>query len=322
MLSRRSFLLSAAAASAAAALSACGDDGGQSAGAGATAGDGRYPRTVQHELGTTEIPSTPERVVCATDGGELCSLLALGVTPVGFGQRNDPLRPWVRGLAAGLDSYPLDSETNFEQLATWRPDLLLVQEGFATDDTLTDYSALAPTIATSFIDWRANLRQVGAAVGREDQASDLEAEKDAAVAELAAGLPAAARGLRVRALAAFSDGTVYVLNADSPAGKLATALGLGEMPAAGTEGEAVDEVSEELLSLVDGDLLLLLHFGAEDDGADALATKGVFQNLEVVKAGNVVDLTEDESHQLYFDSVLTVVPNAEVLTRVASSAVS
>lgn len=322
MLSRRSFLLSAAAASAAAALSACGEDSAPSADAASGTGDGSYPRTVEHELGSTEIPSAPQRVVCATDGGELCSLLALGVTPVGFGQRNDPLRPWVRDLAGGVESYPLDSETNFEQLATWRPDLLLVQEGFATDDTLPQYAAMAPTVATSFIDWRANLRQVGAAVGRDQEATDLEAEKDDAVAELAAALPDAARGLQVRALAAFSDGTVYVLNADSPAGKIATALGLGDMPPADTDGEAVNEVSEELLSLVDGDLLLLLHFSPDDDGATDLATKGVFQNLEVVKAGNVVDLTEDESHQLYFDSVLTVVPNAEVLSRVATSAVS
>ena len=63
MLSRRSFLLSAAAASAAAALSACGEDGTPSSDAAASSGAGSYPRTVEHELGSTEIPDAPQRVV-------------------------------------------------------------------------------------------------------------------------------------------------------------------------------------------------------------------------------------------------------------------
>ncbi|MPQ97080.1 ABC transporter substrate-binding protein [Modestobacter sp. I12A-02628] len=318
MLSRRSFLVSVTAATAAAALAACGDADPAPAGNAAPAGGDGFPRDVDHELGTTEVQAAPQRVVCATDGGELCSLLALGVTPVGFGQRNDPLRPWVRDLAAGVDTYPLDAETDFERLAVWQPDLLLVQEGFATEDTYPDYTALAPTIATSFIDWRANLRQVGDAVGRPEEAAALEQQKDDAVAALAAALPAGARGLRVNAMATFGDGTVYVLNADSPAGKIAEALGLAPLPPADTAGEAVNLVSTELLSVVDGDLLLRLHFGADDDGTDQLATTGVYQALGVVQAGAVVDLTEDESQQLYFDSVLTVEPNAELLSRLAT----
>ena len=170
--------------------------------------------------------------MCATDGGELCSLLALGVTPVGFGQRNDPLRPWVRELAEGIDSYDLSGgETSFERLAAWAPDLVLAQAGFATDETLPRFTEIAPTVATSFIDWRDNLRQVATAVGRTDRADELEAQAGAAVADAAAALPEDAKQLRVRAITAFSDGSVYLLNDASPLGKVAAAMGLPALPA-------------------------------------------------------------------------------------------
>ncbi len=321
MLDRRSFLLSALALTA---VSACGTDAPSTstAAAGGARGPG-YPRTVRHEQGRTRIEAPPRRIVCATDGGELCSLLALGVRPVGFGRRNDPLRSWVRDLAEGIDSYDLAAdETDYERLAAWRPDLLLVQDGFATPETMPRLSGLAPTVATSFIDWRANLRQVGEAVGREQRAGELEAEADAAVAEAATRLRGRAEGFRVRLLTAFADGSVYVLNDRSPVGKIATALGLADLPAQESAGEAVNPVSLERLDSVDGDLLVLLHFetGPGEDATDGLRDEPVFAGLDAARAGRVVDLSEDESQQTYFDSVLTVERNARLLERLVTEA--
>ena len=317
---RRTFLLSALALGA---TTACGtsDDSSPAAATSSGSAASGFPRSVKHELGSTTVSAPPQRIVCGTDGGELCSLLALGVKPVGFGQRNDPLRPWLAELATGVDSYDLSgAETNFERLVAWRPDLLLVQNGFATADNLARFTEVAPTVATSFVDWRDNLRQVAQAVGRETQATALEAEKDAAVAASKQRLGDRAKGFTLRAMAAFDDGSVYVLNDQSPAGKIAADLGLAPLPAQRAAGEAVDTISLEQLSTVDGDLLVLLHFG-EGDGMPALRKKSFFTSLDVVKAGRVVDLTEDESQQLYFDSVLTVEPNAALLERLVMSAV-
>ena len=298
--SRRGFLLGAVA------LSACGraEQPGVDAAAGGPGGaaQGSFPRTVQHELGSTEVAAPPQRVVAATDGGELCSLVALGVRAVGFGQRNEPLRPWLRGRVDGVERYDLAAgETSFERLAAWGPDLLLVQNGFATADNLSTFEGIAPTVATSFVDWRANLRQVGEAVGRDEEAARLERDADDAVAEARTRFAPFA-GLAVRAVTAFDDGSVYLLNDQSPLGKLAPALGLAAFPEQRTAGEAVDPVS------------LVQHFG-EADGAAALQERGVFQKLAVVAAGGVVDLSEDESHASYFDSLLTIPLNVAMLER-------
>jgi hypothetical protein len=114
------------------------------------------------------------------------------------------------------------------------------------------------------------------------------AEDERAAAQQRLGAKAA--GFKLGAIAAFDDGSVYVLNDQSPAGKIAGALGLAPLPTQQTKGEAVDLISTE--------------------------------QLAAVKGGNVVDLTEDESQQLHFDSVLTVGPNAALLERLVTAALA
>ena len=64
-------------------LTACGGGEDADAASGPTSPtDSAFPRTVEHAMGSTEIPERPERVV-VLDTGELDTALALGVTPVG-----------------------------------------------------------------------------------------------------------------------------------------------------------------------------------------------------------------------------------------------
>jgi iron complex transport system substrate-binding protein len=303
---------------AALALAGCGPQGeGSGSGAEAAAaaeGPDAFPRVVKHELGETEIPAKPKRVVAVTDGGELASLLALGVEPVGFGQRNDPLSPWIEAAGGDtLESYDLaGTEVSFERIAAWQPDLILVQAGFATKENLSQYSALAPTVVTSFIDWKDNLRQVSEATGTTERAAELIAENDAAVADAAKAL-AGSEGLKVQAVTVFEGPEIYRLNDASPLGKLAPALGLAPFPAAGTAGEAVDAVSLEKLTEIDADVLLVQTFDEGDGPYQALKDQEIWKRIPAVKAGKVIELTPDESQASYFDSVLTVPLNLQML---------
>lgn len=305
------------------AVTACaGDDTSTGAGSTADAAAGsaaEFPRTVAHELGETTLERLPERVVCGTDGAELCSLLALGLTPVGYGQREDPPAGWFEGRTEGLDSYDLSSgETSYEALAAWAPDVILVQVGFATEETMPRFTDVAPTIATSFIDWRDNLRQVAQAVGRDAEAEELEAATDVAVAERAGAMREDLGDLSdftVRAVASFTDGSVYSFNDASPLGKLCEALGLAPLPPAGTPGEAIDQISQEELDLLDGDLLLVMSFDDGPNGNADLAESGLWKRLDVVRNGGVVQVGPAEANALYFDAIFTVAPNAETIDR-------
>jgi ABC-type Fe3+-hydroxamate transport system substrate-binding protein len=114
---------------------------------------------------------------------------------------------------------------------------------------------------------------------------------------------------------------VYQLNDASPLGKVAAAMGCPRCPRPRPPARRSTVLSLEQLSTLDGDLLLLLDFGGDGDGSAALRERSVFQALDVVRAGRVVEVTEDDAHALYFDSVLTVEPNARFLRRTLAAAV-
>ncbi len=322
VLSRRTVL----AAGAALLLGACGSGttGGAAPAAAGSAG-GAFPRTVRHELGETEVATAPQRIVAATDGAELASLIALGVRPVGFGQRDDPVHPWTaEGLAAlggDVETYDLSGgETSFEQLAAWAPDLVVVQEGFATEDNLARFTGVAPTVATSFIDWKASLRQVADALGRPQDAEQLITETDADTAAARDRVTAAA-GRRLAMVISFATGEDYVLNAASPIGKLAPQLGLAPFAEGQTEGEAVDLVPAELLGerLADADQIAVLVFEEGDDPLARLLARPLVAAAPAVAAGRISALSVPESNAAYFDSVLTVPRNVALLERLVSA---
>lgn len=294
--------------------SASGTGAAQTSGAATTPAADGFPVQVKHELGTTTIKTRPTRVVAVTDGGELASLLALGVKPVGFGQRNDPLQPWIQANGgAELPAYKLaGTEVGFERMAAWKPDLLLVQKGFATEDNLDRYNAIAPTVVTSFIDWRENLRQVSEATGTTARAAELVAANTAAVEKARAAL-SGRKGLKVQAITVFDGPTVYRLNDASPLGKVASDVGLAPFPAQKTPGEAVEEISLERLPEIDADVLLVQVFDEGDAPYKALRERDIWKRIPAVKTGRVVELSEDESAASYFDSVLTVPLNLTLL---------
>lgn len=124
---RRQFLAGIAAAGL---LAACGsnEEAGTSQGADAPA-----TRSVDHALGTTEVPVEPQRVVAVTGTEELDALVALGVVPVaaaelelgvGFSEQADPFLGDVAML-------PTRREINVEEVATHRPDLIIGTVGWA-----------------------------------------------------------------------------------------------------------------------------------------------------------------------------------------------
>ena len=323
--SRRRFLTGAAAVVLAGTVTACGSSRsgatatGASSGDDGSAADGAFPRTVDHAVGSTRIEAPPTRVVAVTDGAELASLLALGVTPVGFGQRNDPLTPWIADAGGGdpaIERYELAGEPNFELMAAWRPDVIVGQYGFVLEENVDSFSAVAPTVATSFVGWRENLRQAAAATGADDRAEELIAELETEIAEAAERLSGIS--VTTRWVFGFPD-YLGQLNDRSPIGALLTEMGLPTLAPQEVEGEAADQIVAERLgdALAEADAVVVLDFeDPEGDGDAALADQALYRSAPAVAEGRVVRLAVDESNAAYFDSVLTVRRNIALIERV------
>ena len=281
-----------------------------------------FPRTVDHAAGSTVIEARPTRIVAVTDGGDLASLLALGIQPVGFGQRNDPLTPWIAEADGGNDAiqrYELANESNFEIVASWRPDIIIGQYGFVTETNIASYSAIAPTVATSFVGWRSSLRQTAAAVGEDVRCEEIIDELDAEI-EAAAGRLAGAT-LRTRWMFGF-PGYLGELNDRSPIGALLTEMGLVTLAPQTLQGEAANEIGAEQIgdALAEADALVVLDF--EDpagNGTEVLAQQALYASSAVVSSGRVLELGVDDSNAAYFDSVLTVRRNLALIERVIAT---
>lgn len=215
-----------------------------------------------------------------------------------------------------MKRYELASETNFEVLAAWRPDIIVGQFGFVTNDNFGVYSAIAPTVATSFVGWRTNLRQVAASVGADEGAERLIAELEAEIAATAGRLTGTS--VQMRWVFGFPD-YLGQLNDQSPIGALLSEMGLPTLPAQVVDGEAADQIFPEQLgeALAGADAVVVLDFDEpEGDGTESLDEQPLYASSRVVAAGLVIEIGVEDSNAAYFDSVLTVRRNLALIERV------
>ncbi len=112
-------------------------------------------RPFEHSQGTSQVPTSPKRIVTTTDQNALLPLLELGVRPVASAGllADDGTQMFRR--TEGFDTTGIEfigeyGEPNAEAIAAQRPDLILGYE-FDSDyyDTL---AAIAPTVMIQIFD--------------------------------------------------------------------------------------------------------------------------------------------------------------------------
>jgi iron complex transport system substrate-binding protein len=185
-----------------AALAGCGSSGGETTDAADgsdSSAEGAFPVSIEHTFGETTIEAEPERIVVLGWGAQ-DAVYALGLEPVGmpsypYGGGDDGVLPWddehydpeVTTLLDTADGPPL------EAIAALQPDVIIATyEGF--DETVYDsLTGIAPVVAYPgepwTTPWREQTRMIGEALGRADEAEELIAEADDAVAQIAADHP-------------------------------------------------------------------------------------------------------------------------------------
>ncbi|HLQ72143.1 MAG TPA: siderophore ABC transporter substrate-binding protein, partial [Bacillota bacterium] len=118
-------------------IAACGESGDNS-----TDGDDNETITIEHELGTAEVPKNPEKVV-VFDYGTLDTLDALGIDVAAVSKMNVP---------SYLDKYDTDEyenagtlfEPDFEKLSEIDPDVIFISG--RQSDVYEEMEKLAPTV--------------------------------------------------------------------------------------------------------------------------------------------------------------------------------
>jgi len=170
-------------------------DGGGAADTGTS-----YPITIEHALGTTEIPEEPERVATVNWANHEVPL-ALGVVPVGMAAANfgdddgDGLLPWVSDRLEELDAETpvLFDETDgidFEAVADTAPDVILAAYSGLTQEDYDTLSEIAPVVAYPeapwSTDWREMITLSSQAMGMAEEGEELVADLEGEIADTVA----------------------------------------------------------------------------------------------------------------------------------------
>lgn len=273
---------------------------------GEDASDSSYPVTVEHDAGTTTIDAAPERILAVTDQGELAALLALGIRPVAYGQRSPMELAYLAEAGAydpAIEVFPSTADINFEQLASFQPDLIVGQTGFVTPDNLALFEGIAPTIAIDSIGWREGLLDVGAATDNDEAAERKVAELEALLDGFAERVPFA-EGRTVDIIVGARN-TIFQYTDFNVLNDILVSAGVEPLPAPNDPSlPNGNEISEENLGLIDAEALVVLDF----TGAllPELEANPLWTSLPAVADDNVTVWGGAEAAATNFTNALTV----------------
>lgn len=235
--------------------------------------------TIEHALGTTVIPTQPQRVA-AVNWANQDTALALGVVPVGFAAQTwgvtdgSGMLPWTKQKVEELGGSPvLFDETdgiNFEAVDSTTPDVILAAYSGLTADDYSKLSGIAPTVAYPkgsgpwTTPWRDQIILNSEAMGMKEQGDALLADLEKQIADAASAHPE----LKDKTAAFFYGGSGtdlskvgFYTTADPRAAYLQD-LGLSVPPSvasasAGSTSFSVDISAENIDQLSDVDIIVL-----------------------------------------------------------------
>jgi iron complex transport system substrate-binding protein len=293
-------------------VAGCGSGDGASSGdaaasGGSPASGGTFPVTVETAFGAVEIAEEPQRVV-ALGWSDAETALALGVQPVGasdwLGFGGAGVGPWAAGRYDEAPEIIETLEPSLEAVAALQPDLILDTRSDGTRARHDQLSAIAPTVGAPEgagpyrTTWQQQLDLVGQALGREEQADELQAEVEQQFTEAAEANPAFA-GTEVAVGAYTSEGFGAYVRGDSRVDFM-EALGFTNKPAIqDLAGENFFvSVSEEQVPLLDAPLTVVFPIFVD---AAQIAGNPLWQTLPAVQQGNALVL-EDQTLVSAFSS--------------------
>lgn len=296
-------------------LAACGTDGedipvAASDGGG---GDGAFPVTISTAFGDVTVPAAPRRVV-ALGWADAETALALGVQPIGvsdwiaFG--GEGVGPWAAGMYDEAPTVIETLEPSYEAIAALDPDLILDVKSSGDEERYERLSEIATTVGVPeggenyLTDSAQQLEMIAKALGRTEEAKELQAEIDALFEQAAAdhphwaGMSVAAATLTSEGWGAYVDGTERV--------EFLERLGFVQSAkiaeiATGSTGFSVD-ISPEQLDLLDADLIVAFPIYIEPE---QLTGDEQWQQIPAVADGRSVVIDGDLSGAYSLGSALS-----------------
>lgn len=285
-------------------LAACGTSGssGSSGGEAPT-----KSASVEHAMGSTEVPCTPKKVVTLGQG-QTDSVLALGVTPVGV------VEPWTDDWYEYLPDEVEEAEVvgtelepDLEKIASLQPDLILGSK--LRHEALYDkLSKIAPTVFSETIGvaWKENVGLWSEALCMPEEGERIVADYEKRADALGKDLAEAGKADTEVSIIRFMPDQVRIYLTGFP-GSVIREVGLKRPEPQRVEdwstSEQLIEISEERIPDMDGDVIFQMVSSEQyaqqgnqtvDEQIERWTSTDLWKNLSAVKQDDV--FVVDESH--------------------------
>ncbi|MEM7796053.1 MAG: iron-siderophore ABC transporter substrate-binding protein [Cyanobacteria bacterium P01_C01_bin.118] len=250
-------------------------------------------RTVAHAMGTTKVPTVPQRVV-TLDTAPLDAALALGVKPVGMAIYKQPPE-YLKDKIDGIKVIGDGNQPNLETTLALKPDLLLGST-IGQDQTYDQLSQIAPTVLTEGSgrthDWQKNLQLYAEALGKSETAEQLLQAYQQKVQQLQEKIDQP-QTLEISVL--IVNETIRAYTTGSFSGSILQDIGFSRPPAqADPDGYSL-ELSAEALDTLDGDYIFLIYSTYRPGGSqkEDFVTDPLWSQLKAVQQDRVCQVSGD-----------------------------
>lgn len=222
-------------------------------------------RVVKHAMGETKIPASPQRVVVLEEG-PLNSALALGIKPVGAVTAFDgaDFPAYLGNRTAGIQNVGTILEPDLEAIAALQPDLILSIKS-RHEAIYPQLSQIAPTVFSETFRccWQENVLKDAEALGKPEEGKRLMDNYWQRLEEFKEKMGGQLGETEVSVVRFVPPGDVYIYQKASYIGTILADAGLPRPPSQDVD-EFVLEVSQELISEMDGDVIFVTTYGPPD----------------------------------------------------------
>lgn len=260
----------------------------------ATADASATTRTLEHAMGTTEVPANPQRVV-VLDTGELDSVLALGVKPVGAVEAiaGEGFQAYLEDQTEGVEIVGTIAEPNLEAIVALDPDLIISNK-VRHEDIYDQLSQIAPTVFAERVGvaWKENFDLHAEALGKTAEAERIKADYQERIEQLQQqlGQPDQISVSVVR----FLEEQVRQYQKGSFIGTILEDIGVARPEQQQLTDETWTEVNRELIPQIDADVMFVTSYGpAEKTPKSEFQSDPLWSQLSVVQEDRVYEVSDD-----------------------------
>lgn len=248
-------------------------------------------RVIQHEMGETCIPNTPRRVITLFIH-TLANSLALGVRPIastyitGF-----PLPEYLEGKVNGIESVGGADGPHLEKVLKLKPDLILSTSRL--EGIYQQLSYIAPTVALSLPfpppSWKEQLEELAQILDKEDVSQQLMNDYWQRITELKQALGDRRHTLKVSIANTSSEYGIWAYGEKHYSGMVLSDIGLQRPLAQQGDFFYIENISQEKLSDIDGDVLFFVSWERDEDKKtlEKLQQNPLWKQLKVVQENKV-----------------------------------